>query len=713
MANQSISSKHLFTELYPIRVATLPRLSAFRLDTGTSNASRLGWKVAYRMQRLLTGHWIWTQNRLVTDVQIDDDKVQETLEALWQSKTIDFGHIRQIQRDIQWQHTPLNIAEFAANGLLSDLDSVIKNQLKQHHRKIRNGYVERDYYIRGWQFNDKPVVSISISSSVYSNYVLANLARTIGDTSRLLNLFVRDVTSDYKGEIVEIIGSLAEHRDRLLKWTTRDNMRQRIERAPNDDLVLKVKNAFNDGYDYISSALQLVVRTKDYERLNINAQEALSVLQLKPQYRADIVQEIAEIIANAGYIRSQPISATQFASNFIVANDIDFAPSARLGNDHICKADVRTILRALRENPVYRRSAELIGKPIRIGVLNLIGDHPLGRQYLGAIREELRSINFEVEFTTVARATPQSQFELEKAIDSLAEDNPHIIMGILPASPHNNEDDRSDSLYSQLKSYLLKHDLQSQFVDETTLGNQYALSNIILGIIGKIGNVPYVLAERLSYADIVAGIDVARIPTVRRSGSINIPAVTRVYTAEGDFLRYILSDGPIEGETLSKNILRQLFPARYFADKRAVIHRDGPWRGAEKQHLYEWAEEIGGTFYLIEVIKSGVPRLYAVRSTVERPQKGSALILSDEEAFLVSSLSPHKNSTPRPLLIRTDSNLSIEHALHSVLSMTILHYGSILQPRLPITIHYSDKIGYLALQGVKPSDTEGTKPYWL
>jgi len=48
-----------------------------------------------------------------------------------------------------------------------------------------------------------------------------------------------------------------------------------------------------------------------------------------------------------------------------------------------------------------------------------------------------------------------------------------------------------------------------------------------------------------------------------------------------------------------------------------------------------------------------------------------------------------------------------------VLALTYLHYGSLRPPRLPVTIHYSDKIAYLALRGIKPKNLEGDIPFWL
>jgi argonaute-like protein implicated in RNA metabolism and viral defense len=98
---------------------------------------------------------------------------------------------------------------------------------------------------------------------------------------------------------------------------------------------------------------------------------------------------------------------------------------------------------------------------------------------------------------------------------------------------------------------------------------------------------------------------------------------------------------------------------------------------------------------------------------VYQPSKGTALRLSDREAFLVSPLPPFSNVTPNPLHLRTSAGFPIEQAIHSVLALTLLHLGSLKSPRLPVAIHYSDEIAYLALQGIKPRNLEGKVPYWL
>ena len=160
--------------------------------------------------------------------------------------------------------------------------------------------------------------------------------------------------------------------------------------------------------------------------------------------------------------------------------------------------------------------------------------------------------------------------------------------------------------------------------------------------------------------------------------------------------------------------MQRLFPLRDFQNKRVVIHRDGLFRGEEAAALQEWARDLGATFHLVEVIKTGAPRLYeSANKRAYQPVKGTAFRLSAREAFLVSTLPPFQNATPNPLHLRTSTSFPIEHAIHSVLALTLLHLGSLKPPRLPVTIHYSDEIAYLALQGIKPKNLEGSTPYWL
>lgn len=709
------AQKSVIAEIYVIKPEDLPTLYAWLPQIDSNEKQSIGWKMAYRLRSRISGTWIWAENRLITDQSVNNEEMQEVLKAFWNGNGNDFAQVISIQPDTKWQPETLTVADFVASGLVSLRHWDIKNLLQKYNRSISRARIEREYYVRGWDMDGIPVISISVSSTIASTVNFAKNARELPSDKheRALGLFVRDKTSTMKGEIVRVVGKLRDHRARLLQLTKRKKMVDAINNAPDEDLVVKIASGNNE-YDYITSVLEIVVRTKDYKRLQIDGQQALRSLQIESEHRLSIVQEIADLLAQDKYIQSQPLADTDEPDHFTSGTELAFKPSVKLGDGYSCQADARTILNALKRHPVYRLSLDFQDNaPIKIGILNFIGEDERIRNYLSDIRKELRQCQFDVEFTTAERPDENSQYEIEQAVDRLRLQKPHMIIVFVAGTPYDNDNDDDNDLYQALKGYMVGNDIQSQFIYERTLDKQYALFNIILGIIAKTGNVPYVLENPLPYTDIVAGIDVARFATQRRSGSLSLPAVTRIYTANGDFVRYILSEAPIEGETLPRATLRKLFPSNLFAGKRVLVHRDGPFRGNEMRELYTWGEEIGTEFLLVEVIKSGVPRLYIDGATVQRPNKGDAVIINQREALLVSSLPPHKNSTPRPLYIKTDGRVTIEHALHSVLAMTLLHYGSVRQPRLPVTIHFSDRIGYLALQGIKPKNSEGDRPYWL
>ncbi len=185
----------------------------------------------------------------------------------------------------------------------------------------------------------------------------------------------------------------------------------------------------------------------------------------------------------------------------------------------------------------------------------------------------------------------------------------------------------------------------------------------------------------------------------------------RIYNNNGELIRFGLYDYTLEGETIPERVLKGIFNKGEFKNKRVIIHRDGPFRGDEKEVLIKIAESLEAEFYFVEIIKNNVPRMYDKLEEKMRPSKGSAFKLDNTQALLISSSS--KLGTPRPLLIRTDEKLDIKKAIHSVLSMTLLHWGSLISPRLPVTIYYSDKIANMALNGIKPGKSEGNIPFWL
>ena len=712
----SESKMKLSTEIFQINTSNIPKLFSYELEISLGNISVIGGKLSYRLRKEFNGHWVWTtSNRLVSDIKIENDKIMNVVKKLWQEQPSVFRGLQNVHNNYDWKPSPQDIADFVYRGLFRDIDDDIRKVLNKEKQDLGSMYVERIYETRGWVVKGKPAISISISSRLIYKQDLKTYASTLPNPDNLIGIWVADKTSTLKGEIVDVDGELGPNRERLLTLTHREKMEELIKNAPDNEMIVHVQTRSGQmSYEYIISALRIIIRPEDFNRFNIDAKKASQAVRIEPQIRYNLLKEIAEVARIKGLILF-PYDSNISPDTFITSKDvIRFDPYLKFGGGKILKYDPRQIIKYFSRHGLYKKSNRFErGKPILIGVINALGSVNINN-FLARIQDMLRSFHFQSKIIHEERIPNVSRSYLEKAVDSLQESypNPNIIIAFLP-DQISDEDDEWGAYYD-LKSLTIGRGIPSQVIYQSTLQKNFAIPNIVLGILGKTGNVPFVLAQPLPYADLVVGIDVARERKKHLVGSINATAIARIYFSNGEFIRYIIHDAPLEGETIPQNVLQRLFPSKEFNGKRVVIHRDGYFRGNEKKDLINWSKKIGARFYLVEIIKTGTPRLYNISNgKVQQPSKGSAFILSDREAFLVSSLPPFKNATPRPLRIRTEPPFTIYQAIHSVLSLTLLHYGSLRPPRIPVTIHYADRIAYLALRGIKPKKLEGNVPFWL
>ncbi len=159
---------------------------------------------------------------------------------------------------------------------------------------------------------------------------------------------------------------------------------------------------------------------------------------------------------------------------------------------------------------------------------------------------------------------------------------------------------------------------------------------------------------------------------------------------------------------------------RYFCKRSfilAEIYRDGGFRGKEVEHLKEIADAINARFILVECYKSGIPRLYNFQNKrLDRPDRGLALRLSSCEAIAVTTEVSSNIGIPNPLRLKIREGLqliSIEQLVEITLKLTLLHHGSLKDPRLPMPLYGADRLAYLRLQGIYPSILEGDRQFWL
>jgi len=691
-------------EVFPIRLDRLPDLVAYSPRVSSDETERIGGKLAYQCSKKLGGHWVWTGKRILTDRASTQREMQALLRQLWRDQPEVFRHLLEISPDLGYHPSSVDLAKVVARGLARDHEMVLRRDLARWSVDLDLAGVERIHEIHPLVVAGTPCVSISVSSRIVYKMDVHQCLQDKANPSELIGYWVADKFSGYKGEIREVIGSLGDLRERLLNLTSNERTREILKESPDDTFVLRVGR---EGFDYAATCLRVVLQMDYIHEFGVNPSQAQQALRIAPSDRWRMVNRIAGILRMNDLIALELNSQTR-PKVFLGFADLRVNTRIRLGDGTSVSHSPR-ILDDIRQHGLYLTAKEFSGRrPIRMGVVRT-GNTPLLRSFEGRLERVMSDLGLTLETLDEQVVADDSRHDLELAVDSLEKAGVDFVLGVFRESPN----------YYQFKDLTVGRGISSQVVLEKTLRNKYAFDNIVLGIVGKTGSIPYVLETPLEYADMVVGIDIARRRKERLSGSVNVAAVARIYFSDGQFVRYVIHDEPIEGETLPPNLLQKMFPSKEFGGKRVVIHRDGKWRGDEKSVLQNWAKEIGAELLLVEVIKSGAPRLYSYESFDRGPRgvcqayKGTTLKLSSGEAIVVSTPPPFRNATAQPLRVRTGPGFTIEEALHSVMSLTLLHYGSTRQPRLPVTIHYSNKIAGLALNGVKPRELVGSRLYWL
>lgn len=385
----------------------------------------------------------------------------------------------------------------------------------------------------------------------------------------------------------------------------------------------------------------------------------------------------------------------------------------------------KEILKGLTKSGVYRRHTDLGERPINIVVLKLC-NQKVG-SFLKATEDRLKAYGFDnqvVEPITLQVSNldgADARVLLEKEIDRIAGFGIpiDIVLVFLPESDRHADKEDGGSLYQAAYSHLLRRKIASQVIYSDTLEKDHShiLNQVIPGVLAKMGNLPFILAEPLEIADYFIGLDISRASKKHLAGTMNACASIRLYNRQGEFIRYRIEDSLIEGEEIPQRLLENLLPASELENKTVLIYRDGRFCGQEVSHLLKRAKAISANFILVESRKSGAPRLYGLSNkSLIAPEVGLALKLSPHDAILVTTKVPPSIGVPRPirLTIRKEGySASIESVLETTLKLTLLHHGSLNPPRVPMPIYGADRMAYLKLNGIYPSVLEGDRQFWL
>ncbi|MBD2384004.1 stem cell self-renewal protein Piwi [Cylindrospermum sp. FACHB-282] len=599
---------------------------------------------------------------------------------------------------------------------------------------------------------EEPAITLTIESKFLINKNLNEYYLKHPDSHNpdklLVGLRVQDRSHDISsiGTITKLImDSTPEHREKLINQAKHEISKQALRDALSEKILVAVQFGKNKKvYEYGMAALRLRITPETASRFGADWGQLLKETKIPYQKRQELLVYYKREADNAlsasgyGFKLEQSINSRHYSELF-------WQPPVSIENTKLIFGNGFTynqsqILVGLSKGGVYRRHETYLNpsRPIRITVLNLC-DLTLD-EFIDKLKVALKSYKFEGLFVTQSISLKslsgtEARVKAERAVNELMDTPPDIVLTFLPQCDRKADEQAGGSLYHTIYDLLIRRQIASQIIYENTLKNakdyKYILQQVVPGILAKLGNLPFVLAEALQVADYFIGLDISRQSKAKLSGTVNACASIRLYGKQGEFIRYRLEDALIEGEEIPKRVLERLLPAKELQDKTVLIYRDGRFCGQEVDNLLEWAKAIGCKLILVECRKSGIPRLYKmvdktitdnkVEKILTAPEKGLALRISSSEALLVTTQVTEKIGLAFPLrltIINTNHpaliSPPIEEVVETTLKLTLLHHGALKTPRLPMPVYGAHKTAKLRLKGIYPSSMlEGDRQFWL
>jgi len=723
------------SEIFPLTISN-PNLMCFRLapEVERQDGNRLSFRFSRKFPEIIV---IWHNGEFFVlakpgQIMPNQNQWREALAEILDELEEDIGdRSYTIQLVREPQITPLILASLATQVLnIIRPFSVESVYLDKGVEVLR----EVDYWAETIELPDglKSALTLTINSRIRAK---GDLADFLGNhpyrqnlEKILINLKVQEIERNNHCTITSIVGKVGDYREKLKEKVTGSISRQKLEDAPDEQPLVSVQfGKSKQQFYYPLIGLRPIITAETSEQMEIdygNLLKATKILLPERQKHIKKCKEQADkSLSVYGFKLEQSINSYNYPMLFWNPPiTIDKIP---LLFGKAFKGLRSEVLNGLYNGGVYsyHKNYEKLPRVIRITTLQLC--NLTVNRFLEDVKHRLRNYGFQSEIVN-SKELPQSsgteaRVNLEKAIDELLIVPSDIFLIFLPASDRNSDNEENGSLYYRIYSRLLKRGIASQIIYSDTLTNvnhKQILNQIIPGILAKLGNLPFVLADPLEIADYFIGLDISRESKENLPGSLNACASVRFYDRQGKFICYLLEDGLIQGEEIPQRFLETLLPASKLSNKTVLIYRDGRFCGREVDHLVERSRAIESKFILVECRKSGNPRLYNFsQKKILSPEKGLALRLSSREAILVTTKTSDKVGLARPLRLTLHEKgyqVPIEMVLETTLKLTLLHHGALQTPRLPMPLYGADRIAYLRLNGIYPASMlNGNCQFWL
>ena len=350
-----------------------------------------------------------------------------------------------------------------------------------------------------------------------------------------------------------------------------------------------------------------------------------------------------------------------------------------------------------------------VGK-VEIGVLFPQGRDKGAETFTSHVLEGLDDLcrhsgSFEVVFRR--DYSPRNPFNIQAAVAELAASGAAMALVLLPSRG-------SGSPYVLLKSELANQRFPSQMIHMDTHLSKRELANILVGVTSKLGRCENWQLDKLLWApDLFIGISAGRVDEER------LAAVATAFDKKGSALDVTVEIFSQPGEKIGESRLLHLLEGALLAYRTVhgnlpnavVVHRDGEFVEINYRRVWNHFRELDITMTLVAVDVGLPPRVGRfTRDRKEPPSPGTCVLTGDASGLVITSSPRGSRGCPRPVAFNRVSGLVDIRAVGGhIFWLSRAHKGSIVPPRLPVTVHFARKVIGMARDGLVPHGTMGKR----
>lgn len=603
-------------------------------------------------------------------------------------------------------------------------DEIISNTILTRDLKNEFKKSEKGFWLKR-KFNIKPTVNkegnvilfLSCSSDFSTN---KNIYQMIKEGSDVIGLQVKNTWSNIKGNaVIEKISNKKIHEpttfgQSLIDYYITRNQGKRVEKFTEEDKnanIIEVKINNKKIYEYIPHALVPII-TREYLSNNDPkfSNDIESLIKMDMNYRYNTLKSFIDDIGVIKELNNLSFKKEYYSDVKSLGYSSGILKEPQLlGSKGIIRNKINIF-----SNGFYKMPKE----QVKFGVIFPEGYKEASQKTMRAIYDFAIDGKYHKEknkyiadhLMNICFKPDECIFESYKLGDiteykktALKLKNYHNIKFVIAIIPNSSED-YIENPYNPFKKIWAELNLPSQMIslktaeifknskDQTAL---YYLHNISLGILGKIGGIPWVIKDMEGNVDCFIGLDVGT-----REKGIHYPACSVVFDKYGKLINYYKPNVPQSGEIIQTYILQEIFDKILISyeeengtyPKNMVIHRDGFSREDLSWYQnYFNNKEI--KFNIIEVRKNTPLKIAGIdNKKISNPPIGS-YIIKENKAFVVTTDIKEKFGSPKPLKIeKTYGDIDMLTVLNQIYALTQIHVGSPKSLRLPITTGYADKI---------------------